>query len=381
MSGSAALTAEPLPPWLEDVWNTSRLYPSFCVLACWRNESGISSPVSEVKGHGCNAKLHRCPCGELDADRRAPRGDHDRASAQTETFTHAVVLAARFTRSAMVTAMIERHARSTLTYLPANGSSVLIIVDNGSPREVADVLRGACEQHGPSIIYAKNTDWRDGFGYELGAWRWAVRAVLPSLEQQQQPIGSSSELRRRRLADDAIVYLMQDSVALAHAALPYPPPRWFYAASLISYRTEGHGAGIPLIGVPRNMSSAIEADATRAALATVENAPEILTSNKSSATHAPLTRFMSNFGPNLLVTWKTARRLQQRGFFDMLRVRSKLDEQISERVIGYLLTHDKEMRHSACSVGGDISSHLSRCAARRSCNVGAFDKVFLGRGD
>ena len=161
MSGSAALTAEPLPPWLENVWNTSRLYPSFCVLACWRNESGISSPVSEVKGHGCNAKLHRCPCGELDA----------------------------------------------------------------------------------------------------------------------------------------------------------------------------------------------------------------------------LTRFMSNFGPNLLVTWKTARRLQQRGFFDMLRVRSKLDEQISERVIGYLLTHDKEMRHSACSVGGDISSHLSRCAARRSCNVGTFDKVFLGRGD
>lgn len=353
-----AFAMPPMPPWL-DTWNTSRIYPSYCVLACWRNESGTPrAPLGEVKGHGCNTKLERCPCDELSASRRA----------QTVTLlplTHVVVLAARFTRSSMASNMVRKQAHSVRRFLPSNRSA-MIIVDNASPHAVAVELKGTCERldDAAHCIYARNGDWERGFGYELGAFRWALRETIPTVLSS-------------RLAPNAILYFMQDSLTLAHDALPYPPPSWFAGAPLISYRTEGHGHPITLIGVPRDQSAGIEVEVTRAALATVRNAPVVST----SPSDGPLVRYMSNFGPNLVTTWSSAHWLLQRGFFDMLRVRTKFDEQVSERVIGYFFTHDQELHHAACSLAGDVSSHLSRCAARRGCNLGLFDKVFGGRAD
>ena len=124
--------------------------------------------------------------------------------------THVVVVATRFGSGNWsidehpAAAMVRRQIRAAKLWLPPKQSAV-VIVDNMSPDDAAAAMRAACANESDAlIICVKNEDWARGFGYELGAWRWAVKKVLPSLA----------------LVKDAIVYLMQDSLRLAAPALP-----------------------------------------------------------------------------------------------------------------------------------------------------------------
>ena len=343
---------------------------AFCSFACWRKETGLDGAyLGERAGHGCQRRVATCPCTELAAARAALP-----SSSSRHTITHVVIAAARFTEAAAVRPTIARQSRARQAFLPA-AASALVVVDNGSPTAAADELRSVCGEPedcgswynhtcGRSCHYLRNGDWEAGFGYELGAWRWAVQRELP---------------RWPNLAADALVYLLQDSTMLARPALPFPPPPSFRAgmACLVSYRPEGSGRGnrIGLLGVPSNESAALEARAIRTALSSLTPATVA-----TSAMTATSPRYMSCFGPNVVVTWRVAQRLVSRGFFDMLRVRSKRDEQLSERAIGFFLTHDDEVRQP-CSVAGDVTSHITRCASRKSCHLGPFEKHFLGRED
>lgn len=278
--------------------------------------------------------------------RKPPAGDGE--------LTHVVVVASRFGNSdgSLIEAMIQRQRHVRTFYLPA-GRNALVVVDNNSPSAAATVLASACQR--ADLVYTRNEQWALGFGYELGAWRWAILKELPRL----------------LLAREALVYLTQDSVTLSETALPFPPPSGFGAAMLLSFRTEGNRRPISLLGLPQNASAALESSAIRAALATVRDAP---------AVPSDMPRFMSCFGPNLLVTWQTARRLEERGLFEMLRVRTKLDEQVSERVVGFFFTHDRHERQP-CAVAGDMTHLATSCAAKRVCRIGMFEKRYLGRGE
>ena len=111
-------------------------------------------------------------------------------------------------------AVVKRHV------LPK--SSLLIFVDNDTPSAAGDAMRAACKKEG--LLYVRNANWSRGFGFELGAWRWAVLHELPT------HVGV--------LAPDTLVYLMQDSMTLARWPLLYPPPASFRAASLLSFVPE-----------------------------------------------------------------------------------------------------------------------------------------------
>ena len=73
------------------------------------------------------------------------------------------------------------------------------------------------------LVYARNDDAeKGGWGYELGAWRWAMHHVLPGLD----------------VAPDAYIYMLQDSIFIQtpRAALPYPPPSPLKLMRVFGYR-------------------------------------------------------------------------------------------------------------------------------------------------
>lgn len=342
-----------------------------CAFLCWRNESGLPGNVLWDKGFSCDrGRFARCGGCQAYQERRPTRVDG--------TTTHAIVIATRFDRaSPEVEAMVLRH-RDSARKLSVQHAAI-VVVDNGSPEQVAATLRIACSR--TNISYARNEAWAQGYGYELGAWRWAVQRALPSIVPP--------------LASDAIIYFVQDSLTLQpRAALTYPPPLTFEATCLITFRPSGNrhpvlvGAGLSV-----NESDAIVASAVRAALAKLRGAVHAEQVRPSSS-------FVGCFGPNVVMSWRGARRLEQRGFFEMLRVRSKREEQLAERITGYVFTHAlqpeahahvhvgeqaaswseaAEAASSPCSVAGDLTSHLTLCAAARRCQFWGFEKHYRGR--
>ena len=208
---------------------------SVCAFQCWRRQAGLHAAT------GARLRLSRshtqwfgdppvcdgatCDCTTSSSTHHAPRGDqnlHAGRGGASGLLTHAVVAATRYTGANGADAaagMCERWRRDVLQAGLLPPSSVFYAVDNASPAPVQDALRRACHDPEARMRYARNDDWAAGRGFELGAWRWAVLHVLPTLP----------------LAEDALVYLLQDSLYLRRPALPYPPPAGFRAASLLSF--------------------------------------------------------------------------------------------------------------------------------------------------
>ena len=199
-----------------------------------------------------------------------------------------------------------------------------------------------------------------------------------------------------RLRRDALIYFVQDSLMLRQPLYAYPPPPTFIAASMISFSPSktfmDPGGGRTL---SQNESDAVWVAAAQQALAGVQSTPQRagVASNAvattalhgsrraSSATPGwtqPTPRatdaFMGCFGPNFFSSYHGARSLLERGVFDMMHVRTKLDEQVSERVLGWFIGREL---NSPCSVAGDITSHLTHCAKLGGCRFGPFEKQLL----
>ena len=105
------------------------------------------------------------------------------------------------------------------------------------------------------------------------------------------------------------------------------------------------------------------------------------------AAPAATARFSGCYGPGLVATWGAASELGRRGFFSMMRIKAKLEEQRSERVIGWFLTHDVG---EPCSVAGPAHQSVDKRprvrgtsaynATRRPRGERPISKWLLGRG-
>jgi hypothetical protein len=88
-----------------------------------------------------------------------------------------VVVAARFgqypkaNRTLDTVRKIVSSQAAVLRRVLPKGSSTVLFVDNATPSLAGDVMREECARHG--LRYALNGEWSAGYGYELGAWRWA----------------------------------------------------------------------------------------------------------------------------------------------------------------------------------------------------------------
>ena len=372
-------------------------------------------------------------CPELQEPRHKP------------ALTHVVVVAARFgqfpkaNRTLDTVRRIVSSQAAVLRRVLPKGSSTVLFVDNATPSLAGDVLREECARHG--LRYARNDEWSAGYGYELGAWRWAVLKVLPTFD----------------LATDAIVYLMQaahapgcnhrrpacnhvhpgctlrgclspcvsaqDSMTLERWPLRYPPPASFRAASLLSFAPEEPPTLAPTLApnpspntnpnpkpnpnsdqhaaraqlsprphLPPHQEASIlgidqGAEAQRSAWVGDTSAALRLVEQADPAAPATTARFSGCYGPGLVATWGAASELGRRGFFSMMRIRAKLEEQRSERVIGWFLTHDVG---EPCSVAGPAHQSVDRWprvrgtsaynATRRPLGERPISKWLLGRG-
>jgi len=228
--------------------------------------------------------------------------------------THALVHATHHdtAKSPLLETILNSLETTMATYLP-HGRNAVLLVDNSEVAEVRQHIEISCLRRG--FHYARNSYLALGYGFELGAWRHAVTHMLPTLP----------------LCDDGLLYFLQDSLLLSSPPLPYPPPRGFGAASIFSFRGNiSVGGGVSL----KNMQGA-----ARAAFANVAG-------NVSSDVHG-FTNFTGCFGPNFVTTWRHARSLRDRGFFEMMPIRHKVtkyppfSEQVSERVIGLFFYNDE----------------------------------------
>ena len=160
-----------------------------------------------------------------------PNGTHSCASsvsAAYDVLTHVVVLAAHYSclLCSTPTKNVREHASKLQQWFPARRWAA-VVVDNNSSDAAAQRMAWACG-NASGFVYTRNEE-QPTFGYELGAWRWAVRRILPTLA----------------MAADAVVYLLQDTAFLTGPPLPHPPPPGFRVASLSSFN-----GSLPLMGVP-----------------------------------------------------------------------------------------------------------------------------------
>lgn len=301
-----------------------------CDFQCWRAASGLLSPT------GVRLRLSRSNSRWFGDDAACTRANctcHDRSVllADDHTITHVAVAAARHSDAARAISTCDRWRQEDAKPMLPPGRSVVVIVDNASPEPARTALRERC-QNGRDRIYARNDDWSLGYGFELGAWRWAILHVLPSLP----------------LRPDAIIYFTQDSLQFNQPALPYPPPPSFKAAALVTFlepERTNYNRALLLSAPGRGALPPLESHRTWTTLAA-----DALSRLRGAPPFHHRESFSGCFGPAFLATWASARALQARGFFDMLRVESKLDEQITERLIGWILRYDLG---NACSVAGD----------------------------
>lgn len=193
-----------------------------CELACWREASGIADPPGPSDEECSAARCReRAPCPQLRERRHRP------------LLTHVVVAASRFGAFPRANKTLDRvreivrnQADVRRRVLPAN-SSLVLFVDNDTPSPAGEVMRAECEKQG--LLYERNGDWRFGHQYELGAWRWAVLKVLPTLGlsadtiiylMQVAPRGTRTRVSARRPSDSSPWCAgLGDTAALA-AALP-----------------------------------------------------------------------------------------------------------------------------------------------------------------
>ena len=238
------------------------------------------------------------------------------AASSSACVEHAVVLAAHY--DARSNASLEfrdeifaLHEAARSTWMPRG---LVLVVENDA---IALSARAAAKR---GLAYARNRDY-PSYGFELGAWRWALREELPRLN----------------LCDDAVIYLTQDSLVLNDSPLDYPP------RNLTSTRIYSFDGLKPLLGVPRKERhwAAAAAEAFRS----VQGADFDRRVSRE-------TGFAGCFGPNLAGTYAHLRSLLRRGVFDMMRAKTKLDEQRSERILGLFLERDAATR-DAGAVGGD----------------------------
>ena len=240
--------------------------------------------------------------------------------------THVVVAAAHYQRDNASQALmqhilsLQREAREKWL---GPFESLFLVVENDDDA----YSRAPVEAAG--LSYARNEAYPE-FGFELGAWRWAVTRVLPGAD----------------VCDDAVVYLTQDSLIMNRAPMPHPPP-----ASFVATRVYSFDGTKQLLGVPR--SERHWQPEAAAAFSRVAGGPDAAISPKKT--------FAGCFGPNVVGLWSAWTRLASRGFFDMMRVRKKLDEQRSERVLGLFLQRDGDVLDNS-SIGGDYlrAQHPSR---------------------
>ena len=227
-------------------------------------------------------------------------------------FEHVVVAAAHYDRTnaslALRTRLLDAQAAAKARWLPAG---LVVVVEN----DVVERSRIEVERRG--LAYARNGGY-PGHGFELGAWRWAMSETLP----------------HRDVCADAVVYLVQDSMVMNAPPLAHPP------ANLTATRLFSFDGTKGLAGVPRSEDHWVPEAET--AFARAGSDPALARSRSR--------RFPGAFGPNLVGTYAAWRGLLERGFFDMLAVRSKLDEQRSERIVGLFLA---VVLGDEGSIGGD----------------------------
>ena len=181
-----------------------------CMMDCWRLRSDFRFNPESHDGIavGCVSTTDRigCNCSSSMNGGSHVAHTHNGAGHGNRTLiTHVFVVATRFSATSTgaaehpAAAMVQRQIAAARRWLPL-GRSALVIVDNNSSAEASGVLHSLCAAEPGLVIYSLNHDWALGYGYELGAWRWAVSRVLPDLAG---------------LAHDAIVYLVQDGVNLS----------------------------------------------------------------------------------------------------------------------------------------------------------------------
>ena len=73
---------------------------------------------------------------------------------------------------------------------------------------------------------------------------------------------------------------------------------------------------------------------------------------------------------------RQASELGRRGFFDMMKVTTKLDEQRSERVIGWFLTHDTG---EPCSIAGPFYQNFPDLAGRHNATPRRQDELPISK--
>ena len=143
-----------------------------CELACWREASGIPDPPHALERCSARACRERSLCPELQEPQHKP------------AFTHVVVVAARFGQYPKANRTLDTVRRivsaqaTVLRHVLPKGSSTVLFVDNATPSLAGDVMREECARHG--LRYARNDEWSAGYGYELGAWRWAGVSNVPA---------------------------------------------------------------------------------------------------------------------------------------------------------------------------------------------------------
>mmetsp|Transcript_26009 Transcript_26009/g.41865 ORF Transcript_26009/g.41865 Transcript_26009/m.41865 type:complete len:306 (+) Transcript_26009:3-920(+) len=246
--------------------------------------------------------------------------------------THVIVIASYFgaNQQKVMRDLLSKQHEVRDTVLPGSPFGKMILVDNSSP--LGPEVERLCSEYG--IEYTRNEDTDNGFQRELGAWRWAVKKVLPRLP----------------LYDDSIIYFLQDSM-LARSMMRYPPPQGLRATRVFYF--EG-GKWIPI-------NSWVDIGAR--AMKNVKDAPPFDVQKIRSGKDV----FNGMFGPNFIATWNFTRTMEKRGVFDMLQVKRKLDEEATERILGWFLSHD---------VGDDnaIGGHF-----QRPVTAPLFQKFYQGR--
>ena len=248
---------------------------------------------------------------------------------------HVIVAAAHYGSSnaslQLRTRLLDAQAAAKANWL---SEGLVVIVEND------DIERSRAEVEMRGLVYDHNGGYSAN-GFELGAWRWAVAEVLP----------------HRDVCADAVVYLVQDSMVMNAPPLAYPPTN-LTATRLFSFDgTKG------LAGVPRSkdhwVPEAVEA------FGTVRGVDLALARSRPAAPFGA-------FRPNLVGTYATWRGLLERGFFDMLAVRTKLDEQRSERIIGLFLS---VVMGDTGAVGGDYLLVQQPSKSRRAVAALPFRKI------
>jgi hypothetical protein len=80
-----------------------------------------------------------------------------------------VISASRHTSNTTAMRIAGQHIKSARLL----DNDTFVVVDNGSPRFIRDVLNATYRRH--NIRYLQNENWSNKDGWEFGAWRWGLQ--------------------------------------------------------------------------------------------------------------------------------------------------------------------------------------------------------------